>query len=76
MVEDDDDNDDDMGGQADAQPPAEVEQPPGNPPGETAGVGVVDQGEEYDEPIFSGNSRSERRRDRARRPRSGCSRRI
>ena len=52
VVENDDDDDDDMGGQADAQPPAEVEQPPDNPPGETAGVGVADQGEEHDEPIF------------------------
>ena len=51
---DDDDNDDDIATQAehaDAQPPAEAEQP-GNPPREIAGVGVADQGEEHDEAIF------------------------
>ena len=35
-MENDDGDDDDMEGQADAQPPAEVEQPPGNPPREAA----------------------------------------
>ena len=51
---DDDDDDDDMAGQADAQPPAEAEQP-GNPPGEIAGVGVADQGGEHDEAAFPEN---------------------
>ena len=52
VLDNNDDDDDDMGGQADAPPPAEVEQPPDNPPGEITGVGVADQDEEHDEPIF------------------------
>ena len=45
-------NDDDDEGQADMQPSAEVEQPPGILPGEAAGMGEVDQDEEYDEHVF------------------------
>ena len=48
------DGDDDDEGQADMQPSAEVEQPPGIPPGEAAGAKEVDQDEEH-----SGNPRSE-----------------
>ena len=52
VVDNDDDDDDDMGGQADVPQSAEVEQPPDNPPGEITGVGVADQDEEHDKPIF------------------------
>ena len=44
--------DDDDGDQADTQPSAEVEQPPGILPGEATGAGEVDQDEEHNEPIF------------------------
>ena len=49
VVENDDDDDE---GQADTQPFAEVEQPPGILSGEAAGMGEVDRDEEYDEPVF------------------------
>ena len=45
-------DDDDNEGQADTQPSAEVEQPPGILPGEAAVAGEVDQDEEYDKPVF------------------------
>ena len=51
-VENNDNDDNNMVGQADTQPSAEVEQPPGDIPGEATGEGVVDQDEEYDEPVF------------------------
>ena len=51
-VGNDDGDDDNMEAQADAQPSAEVEQQPGNLPGEIAGTGVVDQDEECDKPVF------------------------
>ena len=44
--EDDDDDGDEMGGQA--VEPVDLGQPPDNPPGKIAGVGVADQGEEHE----------------------------